>query len=261
MAEKLNSMLERLDTSMKQRRRFLADASHELRTPVAALMTALELGTRRTRDAQSYREILEACLADARHLRRLVEALMAQVKGEAPVDAGGWETIDLRDFIHECTAIVRPLAEVKSVQISSVAEEVASIRTQPTRLRSVLLNLLSNAIEYNRVGGRIDLTAERTGGWVELEVRDTGPGIAPEHLSHVFQPFFRADESRQASEHLGLGLFLVQSHVKALGGEVSVQSELGAGTAFRVRLPASAPGPAAISAASEAVRAPQAVKI
>jgi signal transduction histidine kinase len=259
MAEKLNSMLERLDTSMKQRRRFLADASHELRTPVAALMTALELGTKRPRDAQTYREILEACLADARHLRRLVEALMAQVKGEAPAEAAAWETIDVRHFVNECAAIVQPLAEVKSIQINATVDQVPPLRTQPTRLRSVLLNLLSNAAEYNRIGGRIEVTAAQNGHWMQFEVRDTGPGISAEHMPHLFEPFFRADEARQASEHLGLGLFLVHSHVRGLGGDVTVESELGKGTTFRIRIP-STTGATAVPAGAEPLRVPRAVK-
>jgi signal transduction histidine kinase len=242
MAEKLNAMLERLERAQQQRRRFLADASHELRTPVAALMTALELSMRRTRDAAAYRATIESCLADARHLRQLVEALMAQVKSEAIGETHEWESIDLAKFVQDCVAIVRPLAENRAVTITcNVQPSLPVVTTQPTRLRSVLINLVSNAVEYNHEGGRIDVIVARAvdNGAIELSIADTGVGIPTDQLPNIFEPFFRGDESRAPSEHLGLGLYLVKSHVEALGGRVSVESNPGAGTRFLVRLPAS----------------------
>src|SRR5687767_15763677 len=128
MAEKLNGMLERLETSAKQRQLFLADASHELRTPVAALMSALDLATRRPRDAAYYRQLVEECLVDARHLRRLVEALMTQMKSERPGQAHEWELADLGALIAECLTIVAPLAEQKSVRLTGPSEPVGVIR-------------------------------------------------------------------------------------------------------------------------------------
>src|SRR5687768_7156748 len=114
MAEKLNGMLERLETARQQRQLFLADASHELRTPVAALMSALDLATRRPRDVAYYKQLVDDCMVDARHLRRLVEALMTQMKSERPGHAQDWETVDLGRLIAECVTIVAPLAEKNS---------------------------------------------------------------------------------------------------------------------------------------------------
>jgi len=200
MAEKLNGMLQRLETSMHQRQHFLADASHELRTPVAALMT--------------------------------------QVKSELPAaSADEWESVDLGAILTECATIVAPLAEEKSVRLAHPAPGAGALRTQPRRLRSVVINLMANAIEYNRSGGLVEVTCEQLADAVEIRVRDTGPGIAPEHVPHVFEPFYRADRAREASEHMGLGLFLVESHVQRLGGTCAVESTLGQGTTFRVRLP------------------------
>jgi signal transduction histidine kinase len=237
MAEKLNGMLERLETSRQQRQLFLADASHELRTPVAALMSALDLATRRPRDLDYYRQLVADCLVDAKHLRRLVEALMTQIKSERPGHAHDWETVDLRALIDECLTIVAPLAEKRSVQLITPAEPVGAIRTQPTRLRSVLINLMANAIEHNREGGTVEVTFGQCADQVEIAVRDTGPGIAPEHLPHLFEPFYRVDRAHEASEHMGLGLFLVHSHVRDMGGTCTVESAVGVGTTFRVRLP------------------------
>jgi len=100
-----------------------------------------------------------------------------------------------------------------------------------------VLNLVSNAIEYNHPGGTVEVRACGQNGSAEIVVKDDGPGISPEHLPHLFQPFYRADPARNADGHLGLGLFLVDSHVKAMGGECRVESALGSGTTFRVRLP------------------------
>jgi two-component system heavy metal sensor histidine kinase CusS len=237
MAEKLNGMLERLETSAQQRQLFLADASHELRTPVAALLSALDLATRRPRDVAYYKQLVDDCVVDARHLRRLVEALMTQIKSERPGHAHDWEHVDLGKLLAECATIVAPLAEKNSVRLSAPAEPVGSLRTQPTRLRSVLINLIANAVEHNREGGSVDVTFEQLPDTIEIAVRDTGEGIAAEHLPHLFEPFYRVDRAREASEHMGLGLFLVHSHVREMGGTCTVQSTVGVGTTFRVRLP------------------------
>jgi signal transduction histidine kinase len=108
--------------------------------------------------------------------------------------------------------------------------------TQPDRLRSIVLNLLGNAVEHNRDGGEVVVAYGLDNGQVNLEVRDTGPGIAPEHLEHVFEPFYRVDSARSGG-HLGLGLYLVQSHCRALEGNCGVESSPGQGTTFRVRIP------------------------
>jgi signal transduction histidine kinase len=237
MAQKLNGMLQRLETSMQQRQLFLADASHELRTPVAALLSALDLSTRRPRDLPYYRQLVEDCLVDTRHLRRLVEALMTQIKSERPGHVQDWETVELGQLIAECVTIVAPLAEKKTVRLTGPAEPIGMFRTQPTRLRSVLINLTANAVEHNREGGTVEVTFEQLSDAVEITVRDTGVGIPAEHLPHLFEPFYRVDRAREASEHMGLGLFLVHSHVRDLGGTVTVLSTVGIGTTFHVRLP------------------------
>jgi len=102
-----------------------------------------------------------------------------------------------------------------------------------------VLNLVGNAIEYNHPGGTVELSARTINGSAEIMVRDNGPGIAAEHLTRLFQPFYRA-ASRPADGHLGLGLFLVDSHVRAMGGQCDVESAAGSGTTFRVTLPATA---------------------
>jgi signal transduction histidine kinase len=232
----------------------MADASHELRTPVAALVTALEVSLRRPRDAETYRQTLESCLADAQVLQRLVEALLAHVRGELSAVHDAPETIDLEAMLNECVKALRPLADERSIRLRGeiVGGALPLIRSQPGRLRSIIMNLLSNAIEHNGEGTSVEVTcrskvvagptAESDIGStravpatasITLEVSDTGVGIPPEHVPHIFDSFYRIDSSR-SSGHLGLGLFLVRSHVQALGGDYELHSEPGQGTLFRV---------------------------
>jgi heavy metal sensor kinase len=243
MASRLNEMLERIERAYGQRHQFLADASHELRTPVAALVTTIEVSLRHPRQAEAYRATLESCLSDARLLRHLVERLMEQCRAEELSHDEEVRDVDLAPLLNQCAAQAAVLGRERDVDVR--AEVPASVRlmTQPQRLRSVVTNLLSNAVEYNRPGGRVDLIVRPNDQLLHLTVRDTGPGIAERHLPHLFEPFYRADQARSVQPgHLGLGLSLVRSHVEALGGSVRVESRVGEGTTFHVELPATSRG-------------------
>jgi signal transduction histidine kinase len=249
-AAKLNEMLERLERAFQQRKQFLADASHELRTPVAALVTTIEVALRRRRGAEELTRTLETCLADARHLKRLVHVLMEHARGEASATSGEQvEQVDASQLLGECADMAAALGAGRDVRVERSLPASMPFLTQPQRLRSVATNLLSNAVEYNRPGGLVHLSASLNGTGLELTVRDTGRGIAPEHVPYLFEPFYRAEGSRPASggeetPHLGLGLFLVDSHLKALGGRCTVRSEPGVGTIMHVSVPGSGIPPA-----------------
>jgi signal transduction histidine kinase len=240
MASRCNELLERLGEAFEQRRRFLADASHELRTPVAALITTMEIALRRPREAPELAETLQTCLNEARHMRALVQALLRQVRAEGAVSDAGLEDIDAGQMLKECADLADSLAFEKQVTVVRTVKGLVPIRAEVGRLRSVVLNLMSNAIEYSPPGATVEVSATNSdNSEAEIAIRDNGPGIAPEHLPHIFQPFYRASQHRESEGHLGLGLFLVKSHVKAMGGDCRVESLLGSGTTFRVRLPSS----------------------
>lgn len=238
MAGRCNEMLERLGRAFEQRRRFLADASHELRTPVAALITTMEVALRRPRPAVELTETMQTCLSEARHMRQLVQALLRQVRAEGSAKDEESQTMDAGEMLKECADLAGSLAAEREISVVRTVRGKVPVRAEPGRLRSVVLNLMSNAIEYNHPGGTVELSAQADENSTEIVVKDDGPGISPEHLPNLFQPFYRATHSREADGHLGLGLFLVDSHVKAMGGECRVESKLGAGTVFRIRLPA-----------------------
>lgn len=240
VATRLNEMLARLEQSRQQREQFIADASHELRTPVAALVTALEVSLRRLRDAEAYRQTLTTCLADAQLLQRLVEALLAQARSGLTPRGYDAEDVDLGEIIGQCVTALSPLAEQRDIRVQVETSEDLLVRTEPDRVRSIVLNLLGNAIEYNRVAGSVTICCQRKGREIILQIADTGPGIAPEQVPQLFQPLFRGDSAR-TSGHLGLGLYLVRSHARALGGDCTVESQMGRGTSFCVQWPVEEP--------------------
>ncbi|MEA2709298.1 MAG: two-component system, OmpR family, heavy metal sensor histidine kinase CusS [Phycisphaerales bacterium] len=238
MTRRLNEMLERLQNVFQQRKQFLADAAHELRTPTAALLTTLEVALRRPRDQAALMETMKSGLADARRLRKLVEQLMEHARSEHLRGPESMQEADVPAMLRECVQIVTPLAREKDISITEELPAELPFVTQRERMRSIVLNLLSNAIEYNRHGGSVRLAAERENGVLRLTIADTGQGITPEQLPQVFEPFYRGGNGRgDDPEHLGLGLFLVRSHVDALHGKCEIDSKVGVGTTLKITLP------------------------
>ncbi len=237
MAQHLNAMLERLEQSFAQRKQFLADASHELRTPIAALLTTIEVAVRRPHSETELRHTLASCLGDARMLRQLVESLMQQARSENFQHDEPIEVVDVGVVLQEAVHLAQALALEKNVEIHFSNHLPLVINSQASRMRSIIRNILNNAVEHNRQHGSVEIKAAIQNDELIIFIKDTGLGIPPEHLPHLFEPFYRADKVRSDDgNHLGLGLFLVQSHLKAIGGSCQVQSELGAGTEFRVRI-------------------------
>ena len=239
MSERLNEMLARLEGVFQQRKQFLADAAHELRTPTASLLTTFEVALRRPRDQAALIETLNSGLADARRLRKLVEQLMEQARAEHVRGPETMQQSDVLELVRECVHVVTPLAREKDVTISEDLPGQLQFVTQRDRLRSVLMNLLSNAIEYNKAGGTVRVKAYRDNGSLQLTIQDTGLGISPEQLPHVFEPFYRGGNDSRGDDpsHLGLGLFLVRSHVEALSGQCHIESRPGSGTILQITLP------------------------
>lgn len=237
IAGRLRETLEQLQKAFDREKQAAADISHELRTPVAALLATLDVGLRRPRTAEEYRQLLEECRATGNHMAVLVERLLALARLDAGADQLQPRAIDVADLAFQCAEMVRPLAEAKGLDLRVHATQPIPGQADPDKLREVLTNLLHNAIEYNYPKGAVDLTAERHNGQVLLAVADTGIGIAPEAQEHIFKRFFRADPSRHAdTPHAGLGLAIVKSYVDLMEGSIDVASSA-RGTTFRILLP------------------------
>jgi signal transduction histidine kinase len=235
----LTQTLDLLRRAFAREKQAVADISHELRTPIASLLATLDVALRKPRTPEQYRTTLEDCRAITRQLSQLVERIMTL----ASLDAGTARTnrvrIDAAEVTAGCASVIRPLAAAHGLTLEVRAAPPLELETDPDKLREVLVNLLHNAVEYNRPDGNIELTGARQNGRIVLEVRDTGIGMTPEVRERIFERFFRADPSRQATGvHAGLGLAIVKEYVERLGGTIAVESEPGVGSTFRVELPA-----------------------
>ncbi len=234
LARTLNSAFDRLEAAMKRQGQFTADASHELRTPLSVLMTQLELGLKKDRSPAEYRAVLETCLKAVQRMASLAEGLLFLSRADAKAVELRREPLDLKEIVEESVGLVRPLAENRGIRLSVGAESQRLVGDR-TRLGEAVTNLVTNAIQYNRPDGRVEVTLKDG----VLEISDTGPGIPEEDRPHVFERFYRADKARSRNVGgAGLGLAITKSIVEAHGGTIEFESRNGNGTVFRVRIPA-----------------------
>ncbi|HEY1111713.1 MAG TPA: ATP-binding protein, partial [Opitutaceae bacterium] len=237
LATVLNSTFARLEAAFADQKNFTADASHELRTPLAVILTETQRVLSRERTAAEYREAIEICREAAQEMKRLTESLLELARFDAGQETLRRQPFDLAVVAQAAVDLMRPLAVERNIKVE-VACAPASASGDPDRLRQVAVNLLQNAVRYNRDGGEIRVTTSATEHEAVLTVSDTGGGIAAEALPHVFERFYRADKARsRAQGGTGLGLAICKAIVAAHGGSIAIESEVGKGTTLTVRLP------------------------
>ncbi|MER7893034.1 ATP-binding protein [Micromonospora sp. NPDC094482] len=233
MAEALEAKIHALSQAQARERRFTADVAHELRTPVTALVAAASLLCdhldQLPGDARRAAELL---VADVVRLRRLVEDLMEISRLDAGQEPLAVQPVEPLALLH---ALVRAHGWRDRVV---VAGGPAPLRTDPRRLERVLANLVGNAVEHG--GGEVRAGVERDGSSVVFDVADRGPGIPAAHLPRIFDRFYKVDPAR-SGRGSGLGLAIAQENTRLLGGRLTVRSEPGLGTLFRLTLPAAGP--------------------
>lgn len=236
LAAVLNSTFARLDAAFAQQRHFASDAAHELRTPVTVMLTQTQTALNRERSAAEYKQTVEVCQRAAQRMRRLIESLLELTRFDAGQEVLKRLRFDLAKAVSDSVEMVQTLADEKQVKVF-VELQPQVINGDPERLAQVVTNLLTNAIQYNQVGGEVRVRLEAEGGLAVLTVADTGPGIAPEDLPRVFERFYRADQSRTGARNSGLGLAICKAIVESHGGTIEAQSEASQGSVFSVRLP------------------------
>ncbi len=237
LADVLNSTFARLESAFIEQKRFTSDASHELRTPLTVMISEAQVALSRERSAADYRETIETCLGTAQQMRRLAESLLELARFDAGQAGFKRTPVDLAQAVRSGLELVKPIAKKRRVAIRADLSR-ACLTGDADRLRQVAVNLLVNAIEYNREDGDVELRTFQEGGCAVLTVADTGIGIAAEDLSHIFERFYRVDKARTATQdHTGLGLAIVKSIVDAHRGQIDVHSRPGEGARFVVRLP------------------------
>jgi two-component system sensor histidine kinase MtrB len=229
MAAALEAKIAALSAAQARERRFTSDVAHELRTPLAALVgEASLLAEHLDRMPPESRRPAELLIADVGRLRRLVEELMEISRFDQGAESVQAHEVDVAALV---AATVRNRGWDGRV---SVEGNGRSLTTDPRRLERIVANLVDNAFEHGGSAVTVRITSDG------IEVADDGPGIAPEHLPHLFERFYKADASRSGSG-TGLGLAIAQENARLLGGEIQVQSELGAGSRFTLRLPVAQP--------------------
>jgi heavy metal sensor kinase len=240
LSDTLNAMLGRIDQSISQLRQFTADASHELRAPLALIYTAAEFSLRRERPREELVEALEKILRESRHTASLVDSLLLLARADSGEDGQQPRTsIDLSVLCHDAANRAVELASAKGISVSNnLGATSIVVDGDETALRRLLLILVDNAIKYTPAGGSINIELAPEENAALVRITDTGIGIAPADLPHVFDRFWRADKVRsRATGGTGLGLAIARWIVHRHGGVIVVSSEVGRGSAFTVTLP------------------------
>lgn len=248
----LNEMLARLQTAfaaqqalVASQRRFVADASHELRSPLSNLRGTVEVALRRPRTPDDYRETLQVSLGEIERLSRLVAALLTLSRADTGGITRAFESCDLSDIAAQSVAAHAARATENEVRLSLDAPANLRVLGDGDRLREVADNLLDNALRYAPQGSHVAVVLGRDGGNCVLSVEDNGSGLGEADLDRVFDRFYRADSSRdRKSGGMGLGLAIVKAIVESHGGEVSARNRAEGGAVFTVRLPVEATSPA-----------------
>jgi heavy metal sensor kinase len=233
-----NATLARLERSFDQLRQFTADASHELRTPLTAIQSVGEVSLKMAGDVSYYRDKIGSMLEETNRLTQLVDSLLTMARADSGRVQLHRVEVNLFDLAGETVRLLEVLAEEKQQCILIDGERSISVTADRTILRQALVNLLHNAVKYSPEHGAIRLRVRETDQDAIVEVEDSGPGIAPEHRTRIFERFYRVDKSRtRAAGGAGLGLSIAQWAVSAHGGTIEVQCEPGFGSIFRICLP------------------------
>ena len=234
-----NDLLDRLGEAFARVSQFAGEASHQLRTPLAALIGQVEVALRRERSAEEYQRVLQAVLGQSQRLQRVVEALLFLARSEGEAGLVGFESIDLAQWVRERLLTWNENSRTEDLVFKSEMGESAKASIHPDLFGELFDALIDNALKYSSPGTPVVVRTGSTDREVWVEVEDRGSGVAVEDLPHLFRPFFRADSARTLGiPGAGLGLAVATRIAKAHGGSIAVETVPDQGSRFRVRLPA-----------------------
>ncbi len=236
LIESFNQMSRRLKDSFEQMRQFSTDVSHELRTPLTAIQGQLEVALFTATRKEQLQEAIENALQDVERLSNLVRALLLLSQSESGQIPMHKATVDLGELVQDLVEQFQIPAEVHGIKLTQNCRDHVLCEVDRTQMERVVTNLLSNAIKYTAAGGWVKVGVESLRSHVRLTVEDSGVGIPPDHLPHIFDRFYRVPDPNP-EKGLGLGLSFVATIVKAHGGEIRVHSRVGHGSRFEVTLP------------------------
>ncbi len=238
LATEFNSLLERVERTVDNMQRFTANASHELRTPIASLRAGLEVTLRRERSAQEYRTLLVESLQEIDRMQRVIEGLMVLAREESTAGVEpSRKTVDLGEVAQRSDRTMRPLAEEKGLQLHTHVEETTVVRGNADQIQLMLINLIDNAIRHSPRGSEIDVDVRPQDGLGRLAVRDQGPGVPPEDRPHIFDRHFQGGRRPGERRTGGIGLDVVRWVAEVHRGSARLVAGTEAGAEFEVLLP------------------------
>ena len=239
LSETLNAMLGRIEESFTRTRQFTADASHELRAPMTLIYTAAQHSLRRERSREELVESMQKILDESRRTVALVDDLLLLARGDAGRSTAELAPIDAASLVRDAAGQATAMAVAKGIQADLHLEaDTLPIRANEARLRRLLLILVDNALKFTPAGGRVTVSGSSDGAEVTIAVADTGTGISPADLPHIFERFWRADRVRsRETGGTGLGLTIARQIADEHNARLDVQSEVGHGSVFTIRFP------------------------
>lgn len=242
LAKTLNHMLGRLNNTIGQMRRFSADASHELQTPLTILKGEMEVTLRSPRRPEEYQRVLHSGLEEIDRINHLVEGLLLLARADAGVLRLDFQPVALNDLLHDICEQMKTIADDHAIHLQTGVVAPISVHADREHLRSLLLNLVDNAIKYTPAGGSVTLSLRSGDNGATLVISDTGIGLSPDEQRQIFSRFHRSADTRARDvKGVGLGLSIVHSIIEAHGGSIHVESTPGQGSVFTVHLPAIPP--------------------
>ncbi len=233
-----NGVLERLEGAVRRIQQFTADASHELRTPVALIRATAELALRRDRSAKEYRDALQQIQDEAERMTELTDSLLALARADANQAEMPLERTDIRSVVESVVSQVKATASERGVRLDSDVngEPMIALANEPA-IRRLLLILCDNALKHTPGGGSVTVGTLRVGDGVRVSVEDTGEGVPPEAAPHIFERFYRSDKARGSGSGAGLGLAIAQAIAQRHRSVITLESEPGRRTRFEFVLP------------------------
>jgi heavy metal sensor kinase len=242
VAQAFNETLARLENSVGQMKQFTASISHELRTPLTTLRGEAEIALLEARSVEEYKRVLASQLEEFDKLSHMINQLLVLANAEAGEIQWTAQSVDLSELMVSLVEQLEPVSAAKRIALKTTAQSHVNVRGDASWIERVILNLLDNAIKFTPEGGHVEVSIAVEGREAALQVQDSGIGIPPQALPHIFERFYRAEPSRSKQiEGVGLGLALARWIVEKHRGRITVESQPGKGTCFTVLLPLYAP--------------------
>jgi heavy metal sensor kinase len=247
LASSFNRTFDRLELSFNRQKQFVADASHELKTPLSLILSQSEVTLRKERTVEEYRNVLKVIADTTKIISGIVQKLLSIARLSTNKVELKIENIDLNEIIHESVKLLSPLAAQKGISINISAGKQSVISGDRGVLLELFANIIDNAIKYNIPHGRVDISVEKEEGFITIQIKDTGVGIPEKDLDKIFDRFYRVDKSRsKETGGSGLGLSICKEIVKLHGGRIDIKSQPWSETAVFIYFPHPKKGPLAI---------------